>query len=60
MNGTLFRGIRTLPIGTKDFLSQAEIDRNNCDDQDCEAWGLSVWVTLFMFHKIDEASAPYC
>lgn len=46
MTGTLFRGIRKPPVKAEDFLSQAEIDRNNCDDQECEAWGLSVWVSV--------------
>lgn len=44
-DGTVWRGVRELPLGEKDFLSHAELNMPNCDKKNCEHWGLSVWVS---------------
>src|ERR1700677_3297072 len=41
----VFRGIKKLPLGDKDFLSHVENKTNGYDASDCEHWGLSVWLT---------------
>jgi hypothetical protein len=46
MDGEIFRGIRVPPVEEKDFLSSAEVDISNCKADDCEAWGLSVWISM--------------
>ena len=45
-NLTIYRGVRTPPVGPDDFLShvEAQVDGNNPND--CEHWGLSVWVSM--------------
>lgn len=44
-SGEIFRGIRTPPVTSADFLSHVELQMKNCDSSNCEHWGLSVWVS---------------
>jgi hypothetical protein len=41
----VFRGIRKPPVSDADFSSNAELQKKNCDVQQCNEWGLSVWVS---------------
>jgi hypothetical protein len=45
VHGVVWRGVKQDPPVEKDFLSHAEQNLPNCDKQNCEHWGLSVWVS---------------
>lgn len=41
----VFRGVKKLPLGNKDFLSHVENKTRGSDATNCNHWGLSVWLT---------------
>jgi hypothetical protein len=45
INGSIWRGVKELPLGENDFLSYAELELPNSDKQNCDHWGLSVWIS---------------
>lgn len=45
-SGKIFRGIKAPPISPRDFLSAVEAGSRHCVAEDCQWWGLSVWLTL--------------
>lgn len=55
--GTLYRGIKVVPISDAAFLSHREANKK-CTESECSCWGLSVWTTR---EAVDHARAtsPY-
>ncbi len=45
VSGTIFRGIKKMPLSEMTFHSHRECDLT-CDEAECECWGLSVWNSL--------------
>jgi hypothetical protein len=44
-SGRVWRGVRELPLSEDHFKSHAELKLHNSNPEDCEHWGLSVWVS---------------